>query len=118
MTHRPLIKLELDQPPIDDNVRRIVEAFHPVRIVMFGSRARGKFRPDSDLDLIIEVDADRGLTPLDRMREVAALFPHRTWTMDAVVYTTDEIRDIQDWKGTILTPARNEGKILYERKAA
>ena len=40
------------EPLIEEIIRKIVEAFQPRRIVMFGSRARGDTRPDSDLDLM------------------------------------------------------------------
>ena len=33
--------------------RRIVEAAHPAAIWLFGSRARGTQRPDSDVDLLV-----------------------------------------------------------------
>jgi predicted nucleotidyltransferase len=32
------------------------------RLQMFGSRARGDARPDSDLDLLVDVDPDRDLS--------------------------------------------------------
>ncbi|HOF86504.1 MAG TPA: nucleotidyltransferase domain-containing protein [Armatimonadota bacterium] len=34
-------------------VERIVEQFHPLRITLFGSRARGDAGPDSDVDLLV-----------------------------------------------------------------
>jgi len=37
-------------------VQRIVELANPVRVIAFGSRARGDHRPDSDLDLAVVVD--------------------------------------------------------------
>ena len=44
-------------PPPDPRacaVARAVEAtVHPDRVILFGSRARGDFRPDSDIDLLI-----------------------------------------------------------------
>lgn len=46
------------EPPIEEIVRKIAEAFRPRRIVMFGSRARGDTRPDSDLDLTVEMETD------------------------------------------------------------
>jgi predicted nucleotidyltransferase len=34
-------------------VRRIVDTAHPLRIILFGSAARGDMRPDSDLDVLV-----------------------------------------------------------------
>ena len=36
---------------LTDLVRRLVEAYHPERIYLFGSKARGDAGPDSDFDL-------------------------------------------------------------------
>lgn len=53
----------LPPPPVVDADRwlpeilsRLREAFHPRAIWIFGSRAEGGHRPDSDLDLLVEVD--------------------------------------------------------------
>ena len=53
----------LDYPPVTDAllqeiVRRILSVGSPYTIVLFGSRARGDARPDSDLDLLIIEDSD------------------------------------------------------------
>ena len=34
--------------------RRIVDAVHPLRIILFGSAARGEAGPDSDVDFLVE----------------------------------------------------------------
>ena len=34
-------------------MKKMVEAVHPLRIILFGSAARGDMRPDSDIDLLI-----------------------------------------------------------------
>src|SRR5690348_6679242 len=36
----------------------VIEQFRPVRVILFGSRARGDARPDSDIDLLVVVDDD------------------------------------------------------------
>ena len=41
------------QETISEMVRRIVERFHPEKIILFGSYARGTAGPDSDVDLLV-----------------------------------------------------------------
>ncbi len=38
--------------------RAVGEAVHPDRVILFGSRARGDYRTDSDIDLLIITDSD------------------------------------------------------------
>jgi predicted nucleotidyltransferase len=40
---------------LDELVRRVVDASHPLRIVLFGSAARGEMTADSDLDVLVVV---------------------------------------------------------------
>jgi predicted nucleotidyltransferase len=42
-----------NQAIIDELIRRVVAAVHPLRIILFGSAARGDMRPDSDIDVLI-----------------------------------------------------------------
>lgn len=42
---------------VDEIVERLISKFHPRRIYLFGSRARGDAHVDSDYDFLIEVDA-------------------------------------------------------------
>lgn len=52
-----------------DAVRRLVDAFHPDRIYVFGSQARGTPRPDSDIDVLVIVP--RADEPAYRLAEKA-----------------------------------------------
>ena len=69
---------QLYQPPDPRAcaVARAVEAtVHPDRVILFGSRARGDFRPDSDIDLLIVT----GPGPLDRQTyQRTSAAAHRT----------------------------------------
>jgi predicted nucleotidyltransferase len=100
------------EPPVDEIVDKIVEAFHPRRIVLFGSRARGAAGPDSDLDIMVEMDTP--LKPLDRRMSVDRLFGFRDWAMDVVVYTPEEVERSKDTVGTLAYTVLREGKTLYE----
>lgn len=48
----------------DELLRPIVGYFNPVKVYVFGSRARGEARADSDYDLLVVVDDD---TPRHRL---------------------------------------------------
>jgi len=102
----------MQQPPIDHITKRIVEALRPVRIVLFGSRARGTARLDSDIDLMPEMETP--LKPIHRMQAVYALFGPRHWSMDVVVYTPREVTEQRGYRNSLLRVIEAEGKVLYE----
>jgi len=43
----------ISDPMVERAVQVIAEAIHPQKIILFGSRAMGTARPDSDLDMVI-----------------------------------------------------------------
>ena len=55
MPDTPEIVVTTDDPVVARVVRRVVEEVAPLRVVLFGSRARGTARPDSDVDLLVVV---------------------------------------------------------------
>jgi predicted nucleotidyltransferase len=103
------------QPPyLSEAVDRIVRKFHPIRIILFGSWARGSAREDSDLDLLVV------LPKVEHKRKVA-IEVLRTLnglpiTKDVIVTTPKEIKERGQVVGNILRPALEEGKIVYESK--
>ena len=106
----------LTYPPVTDElleemVRRIRAAGSPLKIVLFGSRARGDSRPDSDLDLLIIEESE-----LPRYRRspryyhvLAGLFPAK----DILVYTPAEAEEWASVPNALVTTALREGKVLY-----
>jgi predicted nucleotidyltransferase len=52
-------------PVLAEAVRRLVEAYRPERVYLFGSVARGDAGPDSDYDLLVVVPDD---APPERRR--------------------------------------------------
>lgn len=102
-------------PSIEEITRRIAAAFHPRRIVLFGSRARGDAGPDSDVDLMIEMDTTA--SPVERAIAVQALFGLRPWSLDVVVYTPEEVERLRHINGTLASVIDAEGRVVYERAA-
>jgi predicted nucleotidyltransferase len=89
----------------------IVEHFHPRRIILFGSRARDEARPDSDIDLLVEMESDKSF--YERGAEVDMLFANRRWSMDLIVLTPEELRKEEAFPGGVVRTAVREGKTLY-----
>src|SRR5438270_819088 len=56
---------------LQEIVRRLVDEFHPERIILFGSHVWGTPSPDSDIDLLIVVPA----SPLPPARRAARATP-------------------------------------------
>ena len=107
------MKAVLESPPLDRIIATIVQAFHPRRIVMFGSRARGDARPDSDVDLMVEMETD--LSPPRRAMAIDALFGLRGWAMDVLVYTPAEVEQQRRFRNSLVRVIEAEGKVLYEQ---
>ncbi len=104
----------LDQQIISDIVRRIRSVANPRKIVLFGSRARGDHRPDSDIDLLVIEES-----PLPRHRRAIPLnaaLSDLPLEVDAevVVYTPGEVEDWRGASAAFVTTALREGKVLYE----
>ena len=104
---------EVDEPLLQEIVRKIVERFQPRRILLFGSRARGDARQDSDVDLFIEIESADA--PHERKCKIRALFPDRRWGLDLVVYMPAEVVKYRPMRGLLLSMIEGEGKVLYEQ---
>jgi nucleotidyltransferase-like protein len=95
-----------------DQVRdRITQAMHPAKIYLFGSYADGKATDDSDIDLLVVMHSE--LPPHKRNIAVKRLFPHRTFSLDAFVYTPEEFERFRNIPGTIVHNAACNGRLLH-----
>ena len=108
---------EVTDALIDRMVEKIVEAADPEQVILFGSRARGDAREDSDIDLIVIESEPFGpnrcrLTEERRLyRALAGLRVAK----DILVYSQDEVEYWRDSLNYVLARALREGKVLYER---
>lgn len=99
------------QEKIKEMVRRIVERFHPEKIILFGSYARGRATRDSDVDLLIVMPV-QGSRRAMQLQVRLALHDIRL-PKDVIVVMPDQFQRQRDISGTIVRPAFLEGKVLY-----
>jgi predicted nucleotidyltransferase len=104
--------------PVDESllqtiIGRIVEHCRPRRVILFGSRARGDARPDSDVDLLVEMETSDPMR--ERRRKIRELFRGRRWGLDVLVYTPEEMAERRGSLASIVGEIEREGRLLYER---
>lgn len=95
-------------------VRRLVEAFQPERIFLFGSKARGEAGPDSDYDLLVVVGDE---APPERRRSrlaYQALRGTRT-AADVLVWSQGEFERRLHLAASLPAIVNREGILLYAR---
>ena len=94
----------------------IVDETNPQQIILFGSRARGDNRPDSDYDLLIvfakPYEVSPGLHPVDKIYRAFYKRKIRVST-DILAVTSDKYDELSEETGLIYNHVKKEGKIIY-----
>ena len=100
---------------IEQIVERLVSQYDPDRIILFGSRAAGSPREDSDIDLLVVKETEA--RPLDRRIEVERLLSDRLAPLDIHVYTPAEVRALFSIGDPFIEEVIEKGKVVYMRQA-
>src|SRR2546423_6743384 len=96
---------------LTDVTRRIVDEFNPHQVILFGSRAWGEPRPDSDIDLMVIMDSDE--RPGERRVRVSNVASVPPVPMDLLVYTPEEIATRQAMRDFFILRILERGRPLY-----
>ena len=93
---------------------RIVSAFAPLQIMVFGSYARGDVRPGSDLDLLVVFKSieDKREASLSIRRLLADLPVPK----DIIVTTPEELESRKNSTWHIVAQAAREGRVIHPTK--
>ena len=92
-------------------VKRIVEEVHPLRVLLFGSAARGVMTPESDIDFLVVMPDGT------HKRKTAQLLYTKLCNIglpfDLVVATPTELRRYADSPGLIYSEILNQSEEVY-----
>ena len=103
--------MQSDPEVIEQLIRRIVELVQPLRIILFGSAARGEMGPDSDIDVLVVMPdgVHRRRTAQLLYRQIRGLGV----PFDILVATPNDLEMHKDNIGMIYQSILQEGKEVY-----
>jgi hypothetical protein len=88
----------------------LIEEFHPQKIILFGSFARGAVEENSSIDILIIADTDLSFYErIKRAIKVSRGIP----PIDPLVYTPQEVAQLQEEGDYFLENILGEGIVLY-----
>ena len=108
----PVFDWGVTEERVYEAVKRIIEASDPLRIVVFGSRARGDHRVDSDLDLAVIVDSVE-----DTPKVAYSLLEGLCMSVDMLVYSRERHERFVPSINSVNHQIDKEGVVLYQRNA-
>ena len=96
---------------LDLIVQRIVDVLHPLRIILFGSAARGKTGQDSDIDLLVVMpEGTPRLATAEKLHMRMFGIPA---AVDFLVATPSDLERNRDNIGLVYRTILKEGRELY-----
>jgi predicted nucleotidyltransferase len=104
-------KKTLSKEILQEIVRRVVEVAQPEKIILFGSAARDKMGPNSDVDLLV---VKRGKYNRSRLAGDIYMNLHGVGqAVDVVLVTPEDVERYRDTHCLIIKPALQEGREVY-----
>jgi len=103
--------MQPDPHVVDRLVQAIVSVVQPLRIILFGSAARGEMRPHSDLDLLVVMP-----TGTHRRKTAQRLYRQMGGMgvpFDLIVATPEDLELHRDNPGLIYQTILREGREVY-----
>lgn len=105
------------QAALDFLIGRLVFAAQPHAIWLFGSRARGDARPDSDFDLMAVFPDDDAVDLETRRRQMVNAVSAAGLGVDIAACTAAEFEAFKDTAGSLIRTVHEQGHMVYASRA-
>jgi len=92
-------------------IEKILEVIIPDKIILFGSRAKGNAREDSDYDILIIKSGIKNKREISKKIYLNLNIPV---SVDIIVQTPESIEENMKRFYSVIKEAINEGKVVYE----
>jgi uncharacterized protein len=92
---------------------RMQGLFDVHKILLFGSRARGEAKPDSDFDVLVIAETD--VPFIERQGIGLRALGARDFAIDLLIYTPKEAEKASAIPGSALYWAEREGRVVYAK---
>ncbi len=104
---------KLPKAEIEKMVKRLVEAYRPEKVILFGSYAYGQPHADSDLDFLIIKKTSEGF--INRLFHVRQLVsdPQRSIPFQPIVLTPEELEERLAIGDQFIEEIVTKGEVLY-----
>lgn len=99
-------------PRLAEILRRLIAAYEPQRIYLFGSCARGEAGPDSDFDLMVVVPDDAA-PDRTRSRLAYRVLRGTRVAVDVLVWTRGNFESRLGVPASLPATVEREGLVLY-----
>jgi predicted nucleotidyltransferase len=108
------VPIQNDDPVLEEIVRRLVVAYSPEEIYLFGSRARGQTGPHSDYDILVVVPDEAPPELRESARAYDALWGLKVAT-DVLVWTRTAFDERLHLRASLPSTVLREGKLIHAR---
>jgi len=111
----------MDFSTVLDDVIVSLKPSDPYKVVLFGSRANGKFTEHSDIDLMVVLDneyvsktyqerLDKKVYIRKLLREI-----NQKFALDLLVYSKAELEMVRAYGNPIIKEVEKTGRVIYEK---